>query len=251
MSPDSQQTRMQAVVKAIAKYHPTFPEEIVGCTPDELEELRRLVPRPIPNDYVEFAQLMGHSTGELILFFDSNFHVQSLIKHFSKKSVLAIPERYFRIGTAENDPYEHYFLDCEAERGPSVVRFATSTKKQLLQEALEVQELLAYSLPELIFIRGYYEYHISKFEVSQYLNALEDTDNFIEQVTPLLTMLGFRRHSQSEWGLAFYEKADTVVVASLGLGKGPYLHVVSQKRSELRKLTDILTQRLPLRSPDS
>lgn len=238
---------MQAVVNAIAKYHPAFPGEIEGCHPDELEELRRIAPRPIPNDYVEFAQLMGHGTGELVLFFDSNFHIQSVIDYYSKKFSQTIPKRYFRIGTAEDDPYEHFFLDCEADGEPTVVRFATPSKKQLLQEALEQQEWLADSLPELIFTRGYYEYHISNFEAVQYLDPTAEMRNFIEQVTSPLTMLGFWRHAQSGRRLAFYEKADTSVVASLGQGGGPYLHIVSHKRSELLKLTDILTQRLPLR----
>jgi hypothetical protein len=238
---------MQAVVNAIAKYHPAFPEEIEGCTPDELEQLRGLAPQPIPDVYVEFAQLMGHSTGELVFFFDSNFHIQSLIKYHSKKSSLVIPKRYFRFGTAEDDPYKHYFLDCEADEEPSVVRFSTPSKQQLFQDALARQEWLAHSLPELVFVRGYYEYHISKFEVKQYLGAPADMGNFMEQIAAPLTMLGFWRHSQSGRGLAFYEKAETVVVAAQSVEEGSYLHIAAQKRSELRKLTDILMQQLPLR----
>jgi hypothetical protein len=241
-----QRHSMQEVVDSIAVYRPSFPEEIEGCTPAELDEFRAAVTQPIPEGYIDFIRLMGHSIGELILYYGADFHIRSVINYHSSKSKLAPPKRYFLIGVSEEEPYEDFYLDSEKEGEPEVVRFSTPHKKELWPEFLKQYEWLAYSLTELIFVKAYYEYHVGTFANEQHLDATEKVAGFLEKVASPLTLLGFKQHPLSSKGVAYYERGDITVVAVHDLGRTPYLHLVAHNRSELRKVTDILAERLHL-----
>ncbi|HYO68810.1 MAG TPA: hypothetical protein VEU33_22285 [Archangium sp.] len=202
--------------------------------------------QPIPEVYIDFVRFMGHGLGELVLYHGADFHIRSVITYHANKYPNGPPKRYFLIGFSEEEPYENFYLDSEEQGEPNVVRFSTPHKKELWPEFLQQQEWLAYSLTELLFVKAYYEYHVSTFANEQHLDAPEEVAGFIEKVAPPLTLLGFQRHPLSSKGVAYYERGDITAVAVHDLGRTPYLHLVAHNRSELRKVTDILAERLHL-----
>lgn len=234
------------MVSAIAQYRPSFPQEIQGLAPAELEELRSLAGRELPPSYREFLHLMGRSMGELVLFEHADFSAQAARKVFSRKNIPRPPERYFRIGINQADPYDVYYLDLGTQGDSPVVSFPSVEDEKDFPAAIRQQIWQAASLYELVFIRAYYQFYLDQFSNDRMLDCPKLSSDFRERVTQVLTRLRFVLHPQSSSTTVCYERGDTTVVISETPGQTPLIHVLAHSRNELLKLSEILIDNLHL-----
>lgn len=242
------ESRMQQIISAIARYHPSFPDEVEGCTPGELARLGQVVDRPVPESYADFARHMGHRMGQPPLIPESDFTIETITSIHAERSDLDPPARYFLIGTAEAEPYADFFLDTGVEGEPHVVRFPTPPRKELYPRYLQQElEWLASSLHEWVFTRAYYRYRVRTFQNERHLDGREEQPDFLARASRVLDLLGFTRQDLSTPRIAFHDRSDAAVVAVCNAGTVPYLHLVAHSRKELVKLADILGERLRLR----
>ncbi|MCY1080184.1 SMI1/KNR4 family protein [Archangium lansingense] len=253
MSIKSTETRMQAVVQAITQYHPSFADEIRGCSPAEISQLQAAVGQPIPPSYIEFLQLMGHSTGPLQLFQDSDvFSFGPVLAYHSNKNIPRPPERYLLFGLAEDDPYYDFYLDCGTP-DPQVVRFPTPERVEEFPRIIEQLDWLASSLYEFVFSKAFFGFHVSRFPQRGSLAENPETRIKLEQEQAELPLkkLGFTRHPQSSAAVTYYERPTCTVVLSRSrpIGAPLLFSLAAYDRRELLKVSDVLAQQLHLIAP--
>jgi hypothetical protein len=238
-------TRMEAVVEAIAQYAPSFPDEIQGCTSEEIARLQTAVGRPLPQPYVEYLQVMGHGTGPLVFFNSSDFSFGAMLRIYERRVVLMPPERYFMFGVAEDDPYYNFYLDCGAPE-PHVVRFPIPETAAEFPEVIRHLDWLASSLHELVFSKAYFDYRLPMF--SQQSVLAEDDGHPLDpgKVEGALKKMGMVRHPQSTASVLYYEGPSVVAVLNRTLGAPWVINVATHERRELIRVADILTQQFQL-----
>ena len=245
MSTTSLDPEMRAVVQAISQYSPSFMDEIQGCTPAEISKLQAAVGRPLPVSYAGFLHFMGHSTGPLELFKDSDFSFTSVLEYYFNKKLPRPPERYILFGLAEDDPYYDFYLDCGSP-DPQVVRFPTPETAKAFPKAISQLGWLASSLYEFVFSKAYFKFHLSQFPHRHML--AEDTEHPVtfEQAESLLKKLNFTRHPQSSKAVAYYDLPTSAVTCNRFEGSPMAVNIAAHSPRELARISDILEQHLRL-----
>lgn len=239
---------MQSVVQAIAQYHPSFMDEIQGCTPTEITKLQAIIGRPLPACYIEFLQLMGHSTGPLVLYKDSDFSFNSVLNHHSDKDIPHPPERYLLFGIAEDDPYYDFYLDCGTPE-PQVVRFPTPETAEEFPKVISKMGWLASSLYEFVFSKAFFKLHLSHFPHEDMLAEDTQAPVKLEKAESVLKKLGFTQHPQSTAAAVYYERPTAKVVLNRFVGSPLTITLAAYDRRELAKVSDVLVQQLRLVIP--
>ncbi|HYO55821.1 SMI1/KNR4 family protein [Archangium sp.] len=248
MITEHQETRMQEVVQAITQYHPSFIDEIRGCTPAEISRIQAIVSRPLPACYVDFLLHMGHSTGSLALYKDSDFSFNSVLEYHSDEDIPRAPERYLLFGIAEDDPYYNFYLDCSTPQ-PQVVRFPTPETVEEYSKVISKMGWLASSLYEFVFSKAFAKLHLSHFPHEGMLAEDTQAPVRLEQAESVLTKLGFTRHQQSTESAMYYERPTATVILRRFVGSPLAFTVASYDRRELAKVSDVLSQQLRLVVP--
>lgn len=245
MPSKSQKSRMHSVVEAISQYLPSFPEEIRGCTPEEISSLQAAVGRPLPTAYVEYLQCMGHHTGSLVFYESSDFSFETMLRIHTRREVLMPPERFLMFGVAEDDPYYNFHLDCGTPE-PQVVRFPMPETAEEFPKVIQHLDWLASSLYELVFSRAYLDFHLPGFSQQVVLAEDDSRPLDITKVEAVLAQLGLARHPQSTATALYFERPALAVVLIGAVGAPWALHVAAHERREGVRVSDILAQRFHL-----
>ncbi|GHH02736.1 SMI1/KNR4 family protein [Comamonas sp. JC664] len=253
MPPLASAPGIPSVVQAITQYHPTFTNEVRGCTPSEVARIEAAVGRPLPASYIDFLRAMGRGTGPLQLLQDSDvFSFEPVAAYHDNKDIPKPPARYLLFGLAEDDPYFDIYLDCGSQE-PQVIRFPTPESAKDFPEAIQQCDWLASSLSEFIFAKAFFQFHVSHFPQRMSLAESPEARSRLDQdqAEVPLTKLGFTRHPLSSAAVAYYERPTSLVVLSKSHpSDAPWLFTVAAyDRKELLKLSDVLARQLQLITP--
>ncbi|HYO68811.1 MAG TPA: hypothetical protein VEU33_22290 [Archangium sp.] len=88
---------MRQLVSAIARFRPTFPDEIKGCTSAEVEVLQSSLGEPLPASYAEFLRSMGQHAGGLAPF-EADYRLDTLLRFYDKDPEPREPDDPLTIG---------------------------------------------------------------------------------------------------------------------------------------------------------
>ncbi|MBI4706018.1 MAG: SMI1/KNR4 family protein [Deltaproteobacteria bacterium] len=81
---------MSAAIDAFLAYavscDPGFAETIRGATDDEIAQLARLSPLPLPDDYRAFLARMGHGDGGLNIAMEGTSDISAIIEHYRRSA---------------------------------------------------------------------------------------------------------------------------------------------------------------------
>jgi hypothetical protein len=246
---------MTQLVTAISQYHPPFPQEIAGCSSEELSRLQSLVKRPLPACYVDFLVTMGRSMGGLSLY-SADFRTENLIQFYLREGAPALSEGALTIGIAcyespgeDREPIDGTFeLDFQDERNPLLVAFPPGDQPPEFPDAIGILDLLDPVLYEALFAKAFFKYRWSHFTHQQALFCKADSVEEVAQVAAGLQRLQLRQHPESNV-VRYFESRDVTLVLSPNPGEPLRLSLASHDSNALHRLIDTLSAELSLVLP--
>jgi hypothetical protein len=240
---------MRQLVSAIAQFHPSFPDDIKGCSPAEIEALQFTVGRTLPTSYAEFLRSMGHHTGGLAPF-EADYRIDTLLRFHAKDP--REPDDPLTIGVSRWGPFyegeeaSDYPVDLEEEdtQGPRLSAFVPWEKGALFPASLSFLNVVNPTLYEAFFAEAILKFHLVGLPEKRALVGLSKTPNCIEQTHSLLSHLGFSRHPESDCIGYYIHPGATILVNN----DPPEMRLTLAVHNpmELRRLIETLSKRLSL-----
>lgn len=107
-----------------------LPDEIKGCTEEEIRELEVFLDINLPLSYKAFLKVMGHGAGRLMRDSDVFFDVlKKLTKEASEillyEGTLSLPDKAFVFGMRNGEQF--LFFTCDGEEDPEIFYFMDSS----------------------------------------------------------------------------------------------------------------------------
>ncbi len=250
-------TSWNEILDAISEYSPSFKTDIIGADEEEIKVLEQAVGRPLPREYREFLQLMGHGLGGLEIA-TSSFDISSVLDAYNIPNWRP-PENLLFIGEQQDD--ENAFDVCirlDDEHRGRIVRAVFSnpphtaanensissidTSLQLYDDAL--------SLQALVFSYGFEQFHIRKTGFPYMFVRDVDVESFrdISKIEEIFISFGFRKFRLfDEWN-NYYETDNNSVLAYLRPhGEGVQFLLSTDDQKLLEKFTKKVKDNLDMR----
>lgn len=250
MSP-TQPDRMEQLISAIERYHPSFRAKIEGCSPKEIEGLQSLVGIPLPDIYVDFLRAMGRQMGGLSLY-DGDFRLETLMKYYAGETVdrdsplVIAMARYGPYGRSHKIFERPIELDFEEDESQYVlIAYPPQERAHEFPEAIRVFDLMNPTLHEALFAKAYFQYRWTQFKHQRPLFFDARSPNDLEQAASIVTQLGFQQHPESSSTVRYFDRQDATVVISPNPGEPVRLSLAAHDASELLRLANTLTNQLP------
>jgi hypothetical protein len=246
-----QTNRMEQLISAIERYHPSFHSEIEGCSPEEIERLQALVGQPLPEPYVDFLRVMGRRMSGLS-FQDGDFRIETLIRYYSSEE--ADRDSPPAIGISRYGPYgnsrEIYErpieLGQDEDSGEFVLTaYPRAERPHEFPESIRVFDLVDPALYEALFAKAYLQYRWPRFKHQRTLFFDAHSPAEVERGAAILARFGFERHPESTVVVRYFDRQDATAIISPNPGEPVRLSLAGHDAVQLHHLADELSRRLP------
>lgn len=122
------------VVKKLIETGMVSPNEIIGCSELELQNIEKIAPGPLPNSYKSFLKHMGKGAGSLFegsdIYYPELLECKDAASRLLKHSVFPLPDTAF-VFYQHQDYLFMYFLTDSGD-DPSVYRFTEGDRQPAL-----------------------------------------------------------------------------------------------------------------------
>lgn len=220
---------MDQFIKYASEFDPDFESKIKGAAPSEIHELEKLTRIPLPESYRAFLSRFGHGDGGLEIAFDGFTNISDIIEFYNDEidaGEWEIPPNTIIFGVGGLYINE-IGLECrENGQEPRVVFVADG----------KIRRLYAESLPKLLYRRIFEAYMPLLFNMSVELEG-ENKTPILKKAEDIALKSGFQKHWFSDAVAFCGETPDSALFVLQYPGNLPTITLLSQKRSELKKLS--------------
>ena len=182
---------------------PGLAEQWQGASPDAIERIEQLAGRPLPPFYRWFLSHMGQSMGPLA-YPTLDFSAQRVVACYAEKLVVPDP-RFLLIGHESDELMPlHLFYDFKAPARDDALVTSRDARGGELHDGFEtLREMLAWGA-------------VSLFRVERTSQRCEgslkgDDPDFLSQLDPLMSGLGFTQPVSTGPFCRLYERPDVVM----------------------------------------
>lgn len=220
-----------AVVEYVTRYDPKFGDRIRGATPESIENLERMVGRPLPEVYRQYLERFGRDDGGLFHDQRADARVQSMLQYYRDTHAENPDANFSRIiPFAAGDVFDAYALEIRSSGEPRVI---------LAEEDQPVPDgLLADSLPALVFNSAFVGWSQTIGPRANYRFPDDKATN--AALRAHAQSLGFRIEWFSDSGhvCAVNDKAVALLYVNQRLPLRPHVSLVAPSEDRARELGD-------------
>lgn len=142
------------------------PDEIGGCSDDEVRRLERCLNVVLPEAYVQFLKALGHKAGSLMADVDYHYCLLERINTDARKILdnweegrLPLPEKAFVFSMRQGEQFMFFVADGSLDDPPIYYYFegrgefkrAANSIWEVIEAELEIQERLRREYPDSPF----------------------------------------------------------------------------------------------------
>lgn len=228
---------IEQLIEYTSRWRPTFRDGIQGASAQEVQELKQLVPYPLPRVYEEFLLHLGHGDGGLHVAMDGTADISDILVLYRdfKAGEADIPEQCVVIGTGRL--VEDICLMLAPGGEPTVV----------FTEGDKVIGLYAESLIKLLFRNAFTDFGVSSRPFQAFYTAsfadLGRT-NKLMQAQQVVCDLGFKEEWFSDGVSICLTRGDTLIAVIQLAGKGMGVLIGASQAGEVDRIVDALRNEL-------
>ncbi len=151
---DSAPPNLASLIPYVERFDPSVRSGLSPATPDQLTELQRIAPLPLPPVFREYLALAGLKRGTLLPKFQANIGIEASLELYRETKPEALPAGVFLVGYGVHDIYPEIGLQVADDSAHPTVVAADDE---------EVIYTLADSLPQLLFQQAFLGHEIMSY----------------------------------------------------------------------------------------